>query len=210
MFFRDKKISFNSKGNLKLKPYFNARLNTDIKNINMDLIDNIDINEILDLKDIIKKLNFEKNIVFKDKKFSYNLIQYLDIQSNLAYGRLNVSKRFRISESNFFCKNNLNFLEEYPVIFFECSVSSPDIKKLLKNVKIVHKKKDENFYLSVKGYLNILNRKINFDFLEANGYTASIEDLKYFKKSFENILFDESFFNIFNLTKIKNFILEIT
>ena len=33
----------------------------------MDLIDNIDINEILDLKDIIKKLNFEKNIVFKDK-----------------------------------------------------------------------------------------------------------------------------------------------
>ena len=60
-------------------------------------------------------------------------------------------KRFRISESNFFCKNNLNFLEEYPVIFFECSVSSPDIKKLLKNVKIVHKKERRKLLLKCEG-----------------------------------------------------------
>ena len=58
LFLEIKKFHSIVKGNLKLKPYFNARLNTDIKNINMDLIDNIDINEILDLKDIIKKLNF--------------------------------------------------------------------------------------------------------------------------------------------------------
>ena len=36
------------------------------------------------------------------------------------------------------------------------------------------------------------------------------EDLKYFKESFENILFDENFLEIFNLKKIKTFILEIS
>ena len=41
-------------------------------------------------------------------------------------------------------------------------------------------------------------------------YEASTEDLKYFKDSFENILFNESFLEIFNLKKIKEFILEIS
>ena len=30
------------------------------------------------------------------------------------------------------------------------------------------------------------------------------EDLKYFKNNFENILFDKSFIDIFNMSKIKN------
>ena len=41
-------------------------------------------------------------------------------------------------------------------------------------------------------------------------YKASKEDLKYFKQSFENILFDENFTRIFNFKKIKEFILEIS
>ena len=35
------------------------------------------------------------------------------------------------------------------------------------------------------------------------------EDLKYFKNSFENILFDKNFSEIFEIKKIRNFILEI-
>ena len=35
------------------------------------------------------------------------------------------------------------------------------------------------------------------------------EDLEYFKEAFENVLFDEGFFMIFNKNKIKNFILEV-
>ena len=41
-------------------------------------------------------------------------------------------------------------------------------------------------------------------------YEATKEDLKYFKQSFESILFDEDFLSIFNLEKIKKFILEIS
>ena len=41
-------------------------------------------------------------------------------------------------------------------------------------------------------------------------YNASREDLDYFKEKFENTLFNENFVGIFNLKKIKEFILEIS
>ena len=66
-------------------------------------------------------------------------------------------------------------------------------------------------FKSWKGNLNILNKKINFEKNQLNdNYIASKEDLKYFKKTFENIFFDENFFEIFSLKKIKKFILEIS
>tara|TARA_E500000178_G_scaffold345344_1_gene395038 strand:- start:289 stop:426 length:138 start_codon:yes stop_codon:yes gene_type:complete len=43
-----------------------------------------------------------------------------------------------------------------------------------------------------------------------NNYNASREDLKYFKDIFENILFDKNFSEIFDLKKIKKFIIEIS
>ena len=41
-------------------------------------------------------------------------------------------------------------------------------------------------------------------------YEASKEDLVYFKKIFETTLLNENFLAIFNLNKIKKFILEIS
>ena len=73
------------------------------------------------------------------------------------------------------------------------------------------KKKDELFDLKVSGNLNVMNKKINFRKVSLNNYyNASKEDLKYFKEIFENILYDENFQEIFNLKKIKKFILEIS
>ena len=43
-----------------------------------------------------------------------------------------------------------------------------------------------------------------------SSYIAKMEDLKYFKSIFENILFDNNFLNIFDLAKIKKFFLEIS
>ena len=63
--------------------------------------------------------------------------------------------------------------------------------------------------LKVKGNLNILNKKINFEQIFLNEKKFPKEDLKYFKNSFENILFNESFLEIFEIKKIKNYILEI-
>ena len=63
--------------------------------------------------------------------------------------------------------------------------------------------------LKIKGNLNILNKKINFDRIFLNEKKLPKEDLKYLKNSFENILFNESFLEIFKIKKIKNYILEI-
>ena len=72
-------------------------------------------------------------------------------------------------------------------------------------------KKNKKLNLNIKGNLNVLNKKINFKNIEINeNYKASKEDLKYFKQSFENILFDKSFLQIFDLKKLKEFILEIS
>ena len=51
---------------------------------------------------------------------------------------------------------------------------------------------------------------INFKTIKVNeNYKATQEDLKYFKKTFENILFDDNFIEIFNISKIKKFVSEI-
>ena len=65
--------------------------------------------------------------------------------------------------------------------------------------------------ISSTGNLNLINKKINFENITTNdNYKASKEDLKYFKNTFEDILFDKNFFKIFSLNKIKDFIKEIS
>jgi hypothetical protein len=128
----------------------------------------------------------------------------------LAYGRLVYFKKISISENFFSCKGDINLLEEYPILHFDCLVASKDKKKLLKKFSIKYKIKNEPLKLNVKGNINILNNKINFKKITMNqNYVASKEDLNYFKQSFETIVFDKNFSNIFNLQKIKKFILEI-
>ena len=89
-----------------------------------------------------------------------------------------------------------------------------NLLKLVKHTRSYQKKEkkdNEIFNLKFKGNLNVLIRKINFKDISLNeNYKASIEDLNYFKKSFENILFNDDFVGIFNLNKIKEYILEIS
>ena len=84
-------------------------------------------------------------------------------------------------------------------------------KKFLKKFDIKYKIKNESLRLKFKGKVNILNRKVKFDLIEVNeNFKASKEDLNYFKTSFENILFDQNFINIFNRKKIRKFLQEIS
>ena len=71
------------------------------------------------------------------------------------------------------------------------------------------KTSDEVLGLKIKGNLNIFNKKINFEQISLNEKKFPKEDLKYFKNSFENILFNKSFLEIFEIKKIKDYILEI-
>ena len=130
---------------------------------------------------------------------------------DLAYGRLNYSKKLLISDDIFQCKGNINLLEEFPLLFFDCSINSEARRDLLKKFNIDIKKENESFNLNAKGNLNILNRKINLKDVSLNeNYKATSEDLNYFKENFENILFNENFLGIFNFDKINKFILEIS
>ena len=209
-FFRNKAISLDSKGSIIFKPFLNINLDSEIKNIDTNILKTIDIQRLLNLKQIIKKLNSQNRIFFKSKKFSKSLIENLDIKTAIAYGRLSIFKNFSISKSDFSCKNNINLMDDYPIFYFNCSIYSLDKRDLYKKIGIDYKKKNESFKLDIKGNLNILNNKINFDFIKFNNFTIPNEDLKFFKISFENILFDKNLIKIFELSKIRKFILEIS
>ena len=122
-----------------------------------------------------------------------------------------MSKNFVLGESNFICLNEINLLDEYPVLNFNCSLKTENIKKLLKKLGVGNKIKSKRLELYVEGNLNVLNKKINFGSISNNNnYKASSEDLIFFKNTFETILFDENLFKIFQLDKIKKFVLEIS
>ena len=52
--------------------------------------------------------------------------------------------------------------------------------------------------------------KINFKNITMSDYQASKEDMIYFKQSFEAIFFNKDFSSIFDIEKIREFILEIS
>ena len=127
-FFRDKKLSFDSKGYIELKPFFYANITSEIKNIDSELIKTINIDNFLKLKRFIKNANTQNNFVFKTQRFSNSFFDSLDIKTNLAYGRLNISKTLLVLKNNINCESNVNLMEEYPVINFRCSINILDKK----------------------------------------------------------------------------------
>ena len=209
-YFRNKNLSFNNESVITYQPFFKSSSIFTLEDISLKILKQLNINKILNSKNLIKKINTKNKVHFNSKKFSNNFIDNMILNIDLNYGRLVYSKKISISENLFLCEGDVNLLEEYPILYFDCSLQSKDKKNFLKEFSIKYKNKNEPFKVSAKGNINILNSKINFkDILMNNNYKASKEDLNYFKQSFENILFDENFYDIFNLKKIKKFILEI-
>ena len=210
-YFRNKDLSFNNESTITYRPFFSLNSNFEVEDINVKLLKEINIEKILTSKNLIKKINTKNEINFKSKKFDRKLIDDLNLNFDLAYGRLRYSKKISISENFFTCQGDINLLEEYPILYFNCSIIAKDKKKFLKEFSIKYKNKNELFKLNVKGNINILNNKINFKNIKMNkNYEASKEDLNYFKQTFETILFDKDFQSIFNFDKIKEFIQEIS
>ena len=104
LYFRDKKLSFDSDGVLELRPFTKINLNTEIKNIDTDIFKKIDINNFLKFKNLIKRLSGQNNIDYKSQKFSSGLIDNLDLKTHLAYGRLGIKKIFQFQKLIFFVK----------------------------------------------------------------------------------------------------------
>ena len=210
LFFRDRRLSFDGSGNLKINPFFEIILNSNIRNFKSEIFSNLDLSKFFTMKDLIKKLNSQININYKARKFSNNLINDISLKTKLEIGRLSVSKIISIVDSNAICKGELNLLEDFPILDFDCSFVSPDKRKFLKKLDINYKTKNELFNLSLRGKLNILKNKVNFNYIKTNNYEASAEDLKYYKNIFENSFFEKNSLMNFNKENLKKFILEIS
>jgi hypothetical protein len=108
------------------------------------------------------------------------------------------------------CKGDSLLIEEYPRLNFDCFFDIKNKKKFLKKFSISEKLDKNTLNLNVIGSLNLFNKRINFKKISIDKkYITKKEDLNYFKEIFENVLFDENFFNIFRINKIKEFLLEV-
>ncbi len=208
--FRHKNLSFDTNGIILLKPFFEMNLLSTLKDIDMNIIDKIDLNSILNSKEIIKKINIQKILLLETKKFSRKPINNFKLAIDLAYGRMAIDKKFSISKTDFYCLSNINLIEEFPVINFKCQIKSSDKKDFLNNLNIKYKKKNEKFEIEAKGNINVIKNKVNFVSIEMNNYQAPEEDLRYFKNLFEKIILEKNVNNILKIKKIRQFILEIS
>ena len=210
-YFRSKNLSFKNESEIILNPFLDVNSKFIIEEFDAQILKKINLNKFLKSKEFLKKINNKSEINFKSKKFNKKFIDDFNLEIDLAYGKMNYSKKISNTTYVIKCFGSVNFLEEYPLLFFDCFIKLDDKQKFLKKLSIKDKNKNEVFDLKVKGNLNILNRKINFKNISLNdSYKASKEDLKYFKDIFEKILFDKNFLEIFNFKKIREFIIEIS
>ena len=108
------------------------------------------------------------------------------------------------------CKGDSLLTDEYPRLNFMCLINVENKNKTIKKILLSKNWNKKPFSINIIGSLNLLNKKIKFEKINTdNNYLANDEDKKYFEDQFEDILFDESFFQIFKKSKIKKFLLEI-
>ena len=209
-YFRSKNISLKNKSEIILNPFFEINNEFIIEEFNARLLKKINLNKFLKFKDFFREISSKSEIIYKPKKFDSKFFDDLNLNINLAYGRVNYSKILLISGDIVQCDGSINFLEEYPLLFFNCNLKSKNKKEFLKKFSVRTKNNNEEFILKMRGNFNILNNKINFQNISGNNnYDASKEDLRYFKETFETIFLDRNFIEIFDLKKIKELIIEI-
>ena len=209
-FFRNRNLSFDNQTNYTYEPFLNVITSTNIKDFNPKLIDKINLDYLLKFKEVIKKINAANKINFKSSRYSKNLIDNINLDTSLTYGRLTFSKKIIIFNSNLVCDGETNLLEEYPILYFKCLLTSQDKKKLLKKFGVKYKNKNEKLSFQIDGRINLIKNQINFERIESESYSFPKNDLKYIKDLFEATVLNKGVFKTFQKEKIKNFILQIS
>ena len=205
---QDLSISFDSF--IIFSPFFEINSDIYINKINNKLINTLSLERILKNQEILKKLNINSQISYNKKRFKNTLIKNHSLELNLAHGRLAFLSKIYILGGDIECKGESLLIEEYPRLNFFCLFNLDDRKKLLKKFSISKNINKSSLNLNVEGSLNLLNKKINFKKINiGENHVANEEEMKYFKETFESILFDDDFFSIFRMNKIKEFLLEV-
>ena len=209
-FFRNRSLSFDNQINLTYEPFLDILTSTNVKSFNPKLIDKINLDYLLKFKEVIKKINAKNKINFKSDIYNRNLIENIDLDTSLAYGRLLFSKKLIIFNTNVACDGEANLLEEFPILYFKCLLTSQDKKKLLNKFGVRYKNKNEKISFQINGRVNLIKNQINFEKIESESYLLPKNDLKYIKDNFEDTILNQGIFKIFHKEKIKNFILQIS
>ena len=208
--FRNKNLSISLNSLIKFKPFFSTNLDININEIDKNFIGQTDLKKILKNREFIKKLNGKININYKSKGYFSYLIEEYFSNLNLAYGRIVFSNKILIAGGEINCKGDSILIDQYPRLNFFCSFNLINKKEIFKKFSISKNINNDPLNLNIEGSLNLFNKKINFKKINIEKkYKANEEDLKFFKEKFEEILFDDGFFQIFKKTKIKKFLLEI-
>ena len=208
--FINKKLSFSIDSLIKFNPFFKIDSEIYISEIDKNFIYSMNLDKIIANKEILKKLNSKININYKNKRFFSHLIKTHASNIDLSHGRLVFSNKTLIEGGEIVCEGESELIAEYPRLNFLCSINSKDKKRLFKKLSISKSINQELIDLNIEGSLNLLSRKVNFKNISIGKKNkVNEEDIEYFKEAFENVLFDEGFFMIFNKNKIKNFILEV-
>ena len=205
---QDLSISFDSL--IVFNPFFEINSDIYIHKIDKKLINRLSLEKIIKNQEILKKFNSNSKVSYNKKKFRNNFIKNHYSELNLAHGRISFLSKIYIIGGDINCKGESLLIEEYPRLNFVCLFNLEDKKKLLKKFSISKNIRKDPISLNVEGSLNILNKKINFKKINiGKNYIANEEDMKYFKETFESILFNDDFFGIFKMNKIKEFLLEV-
>ena len=208
--FRNKGVSFSLDSIIKFNPFFSLNSNININEIDKNTINTLSLEKIIKHKSIIKKFNSKVNINYKNKNFFSNLIEEYSSELSLSYGQLFFSNKILITGGKINCEGNSKLTNEFPRLNFTCLFNLRDKRKLFKKLSIYRDLNKDPLNLNIEGSFNLFNKKINLKKIEIKeNYLANEEDLKYFKEVFENTLFDNDFFQIFDKDKIKKFLLEI-
>ncbi len=208
---RNKDLSISFESLIKYNPFFEINSDININKMDKNLINNISLEKFLKNTEILKKFNSNNKISYARKTSYDSLIKSHFSELNLAHGRLVFFNKTSVPGGIINCKGDSLLIEEYPRLYFDCSFDLKNKKDFLKRFSISEKLDKNSLHLNVIGSLNLFNKKINFKkiVIDKKSDKSKKEDLNYFKQTFENILFDDSFFKMFKKDKVKEFILEI-
>ena len=208
--FRNKDLSFSFDSSIILNPYLKINSNININEIESNLINIINLDKVLNNMSLLKKLDSKIKINYTNKSYFPDLIKAHTLDVELINGRLVFSNIVFIGSDTISCKGNSLLADEYPRLNFNCNFAIKNKKKFIKKFSISKKISQDKINFNLDGSLNLLKKKAKFKKINfEENYLTNKEDVKYFQETFESILFDDGFFQIFKKKKIKEFILAI-
>ena len=193
-----------------LKPFFEINSNVNIDKIDQKFLEKVKLDNILEYKNILKKLNSRNKLVSDKKIFKTSIIEKFSLQSNLANGRMTLVSEMAIAGGEVLCNGDSLLTDDFPRFTFDCNFRIFDSKLFSKKMSLPKKIYDKPFDLSVLGSLNLVNRKINFKEISIdNKMIISKENKIIYKMVFEKLLLRDGFPNMFKKDNIKEFLIEI-